>query len=553
LNARSVNIIIEEPQMNKIIKSVISIASIVFISVIFFHGKSILRKDHMNQFASTTPDDLIKWEHTLTEIQKPDNKIFSVEQLLERLAKTTTLTSNYTLLYDSRSLQDASFAFPRVITFGIDAKIMLAFNGHPSQAGYNSLEVMKFNDQNKTFELREIQFPQDRVRSPAQENAVKVSNINPGKCIVCHGTNPRPNWDTYPFWPGVYGSEDDELFDNVGYYKKQNDNNTEVRKYNEFLRTNRHLGRYAKLADMPGRKLPDGRYSFLNINANLTNLLLPLNLQRISAELNKHNAILNLRSSILDILPDKIPSEETQPDFNSFPSEYRAILAATFKTKYQETRQLQKDSLRYRVARHLELVDTFMGPRFTSGDYSVALSLFNKPLEEGRGGSGVEYYKTHQDYSLAIMRTVAESFGIQTKNWSQEFVPRNYVFQDANIDFLQFKRFWQEVSLSKNSGIDENFGVLPKYNKQLISLVLQKCNVCHSGGANGAPAIPFYNAKKLQAFFQNDKKLLPHLMRRIHLDISDKSHMPPREKLTAVQINALHLYIQSIVESETNL
>lgn len=69
--------------------------------------------------------------------------IGSVEQLVTALPED--LRSHYTLVFQSRSLQDASFANPRAILFGSHATLILAFNGDPAERGFGAIETMEFD------------------------------------------------------------------------------------------------------------------------------------------------------------------------------------------------------------------------------------------------------------------------------------------------------------------------------------------------------------------------------------------------------------------------
>jgi hypothetical protein len=128
-----------------------------------------------------------------------------MEDLLKPLVDTMGFQAVYA--YKSRSAQGASFQNPRVILRNgptnkrAAAEFIVTFNGDPTHRGYNSLEVMQYNRSNHEFELYELKFPLSNV-SP---------QMNPPKCLACHGQDPRPNWDSYPIWPGFYGSEEDRL------------------------------------------------------------------------------------------------------------------------------------------------------------------------------------------------------------------------------------------------------------------------------------------------------------------------------------------------------
>jgi hypothetical protein len=125
-----------------------------------------------------------------------EHDITTVEGLLHGLPEP--LRAQYTLVFQSRSLQGATYANPRVILFGNDATLVLTFNGDPAERGYDAVESMEFDGATESFRLREIQFG-GKGAPPT------VSEANPPRCGSCHGSPARPIWDTPPSWPGVYG------------------------------------------------------------------------------------------------------------------------------------------------------------------------------------------------------------------------------------------------------------------------------------------------------------------------------------------------------------
>ena len=131
--------------------------------------------------------------------------------------------NKYTLAYESLSQQKASFENPRVIVFGDTARLVIAYNGHPLQKGFGSLETMEYID-DRGFIFRELGFVKEGYvndlpfaeidQSLSSENLI-VSVSNPSKCFSCHDTtfaNPRPIFEKYRVWPGFYGSDDDYVF-----------------------------------------------------------------------------------------------------------------------------------------------------------------------------------------------------------------------------------------------------------------------------------------------------------------------------------------------------
>lgn len=127
--------------------------------------------------------------------------IQSVDELLPALPPP--MRYRYTLVFASRSLQQASYSDPRVVLYGTDARLVLTFNGQPTQRGYAVLEALEFGP-DKRFRLHEIRFP-----SPGSRDGVFFSAPDPATCQTCHGQPARPVWDSWPVWPGVYGQRYD--------------------------------------------------------------------------------------------------------------------------------------------------------------------------------------------------------------------------------------------------------------------------------------------------------------------------------------------------------
>lgn len=137
----------------------------------------------------------------------------SIDSVLPKLPPM--MLSNYTLMYASGSLQGASFQNPRVILFGANARLTCAFNGDPSQAGYDTLECFQFRDADRKFDFRQIQFPTEQNGlSDVKFSAPNRTADGSISCTSCHSTDPRPNWDQYNTWHGAYGSGDDVLYEN---------------------------------------------------------------------------------------------------------------------------------------------------------------------------------------------------------------------------------------------------------------------------------------------------------------------------------------------------
>jgi hypothetical protein len=110
------------------------------------------------------------------------------------------LRTHYSLVFSSRSLQDASYEHPRAVLFGSKAQLILTFNGDPSQHGFAAVETMEFDASTNRFIFREITFPLGETQP-----AARISDPNPARCVACHDHPARPIWDVPPAWPGVHG------------------------------------------------------------------------------------------------------------------------------------------------------------------------------------------------------------------------------------------------------------------------------------------------------------------------------------------------------------
>lgn len=98
--------------------------------------------------------------------------------------------------YQSRSTQDASFDLPRVI-FSIDrGRFIFTYSGHGEGVSNQSIEMAEYDPATKRRIFAGLRFDGERPQL----------DLDSSSCQKCHGSRPRLIWDTYPFWPGFYGS-----------------------------------------------------------------------------------------------------------------------------------------------------------------------------------------------------------------------------------------------------------------------------------------------------------------------------------------------------------
>ena len=126
----------------------------------------------------------------------------SISELVPLLPRE--MRENFTFVYESRSpfRTGISPEYPRVIMFTSDTRLVLTFIGDERQPGFDLLETMSFDDDKAKFELH-------AYLMPAAERKAWRPSAEDAKCARCHGADPRPIFDSYPLWPGFYGSVQD--------------------------------------------------------------------------------------------------------------------------------------------------------------------------------------------------------------------------------------------------------------------------------------------------------------------------------------------------------
>jgi hypothetical protein len=208
-------------------------------------------------------------------------QIKSVDSFLDSLP--SDMLSHQVMMFDSKSLQKASFEEPRIIVHTSDAKFVAAFNGGSGSSREDrSVEFIEFNSSTYQFDFFEIEFPND------ESGEVKFSETNPARCLGCHSNPARPNWEPYFSWPGAFGSEDDGIIRDA----------QEESKLREFLNGYGGKLRYRKLKNLDKRfTLTAGRtpsrlevgksLNMLTTRPNLSFLILlsNLNMLRIANEI----------------------------------------------------------------------------------------------------------------------------------------------------------------------------------------------------------------------------------------------------------------------------
>lgn len=151
-----------------------------------------------------------------------------LEELLPLLSDE--LRSNFTFVYDSRSPHPVDALNPRTVLFTKDGRLALAFTGEPGKPDFNTVETISFDDAGARFILRQYVLP-------AAGGSADNGKANPPQCLRCHGADPKPITDSYPLWPGFYGSVRDTF----------PPGSPELPWYRKFLKANAKQGVYRHL------------------------------------------------------------------------------------------------------------------------------------------------------------------------------------------------------------------------------------------------------------------------------------------------------------------
>lgn len=147
------------------------------------------------------PLDSTRWSSdTGVYKTKPDIKADEfIQRALEVMRKNNPKGAgrlNMIVIGNSESLHETTPDNPRVAIKSPDGEFWLTFNTDPNAAGYNNVEIMRWDGKEGTFKFQEIAFSQDSDRG----GHIDMSGQ---KCVKCHREPMRPNWDTYRSWSNV--------------------------------------------------------------------------------------------------------------------------------------------------------------------------------------------------------------------------------------------------------------------------------------------------------------------------------------------------------------
>ncbi len=316
--------------------------------------------------------------------------------------------STYLLSYAPRGIQEGSASHPRVITMGKNGGVFMTFNGDPAHSGYDVLEMIEFKESPARFELKVIDQGVGRLR---------VSSANPSQCTGCHGQNPRPLWDNWYLWPGIFGGE-------MGAHHP-----LEKAKLQEF-EAQRNSGRYRHLLGQSdsdhesktlGLAFTNLRFKQYQMDFFVSDLMGDVITEQIASNAKLHP----FRYAIMGALSCTRPIE----DF--LPPALNAAMPRTAASILQETRDLDVQEFEQRIARHARGL-----PGAPEGSY--ALEFLQEPRDQRTGQS-------FNVQRVAKLRYVIEGLG-ESMDWSTtlERSTRHYVL--GGVKQLEAKLFSRVLS-----------------------------------------------------------------------------------------------------------
>ena len=467
------------------------------------------------------------------------NHIQSVEAFLPLLPDS--YLSHYALVFNSRSLQSSTFANPRVLMYGNNAKLIMSFNGSPDEKGYDALELFEFNELNKSFQLEEIQFPPQGDGSA--NGAVIFSQKNPERCLHCHSSNPHPLWDAPPLWPGSYGEV---------YHEKLSANESDG--LYSYLRLQPTHPRYRYLKntalyqdDATFYPSTHNVYNGIEIeapNAQLSRLLTSMNNEKIMHQVVTSSGFAQYQYALLASVSSNCNSLS-----NYFPIPWRQQIDADYAGfSKQDEIDLQRQANR---KLHRKIAD--INPGSDPGKDN-SLRDFRYIAERGLGINTSEWSmaleKNAPDFTALepikpmIEKKLISRISAGDKNILAEYYYRSYPDHNRYCAYLEKQSVAQlvgkEFTLAASVTAPNNLGA---------NQILLICASCHTTGV--APRIPFNDpaalAARLNLHHTERGTLLDEILYRISANAGAR-RMPPTVNFSESDLQQLRNYFTELAQ-----
>lgn len=314
-----------------------------------------------------------------------EKKIRRIDDLVPLLPKK--LRDDYVLMFETQSAQGASAEQPRVILFGEDAKLLLAFTGDAKQTRGNRLEVIQWREKERRFDFKEVVFEEDGKKAP---HFVE----KPDSCKTCHREDLRPNWEAYNLWRGSYFGVDNYIPKDTAEYVA----------FHKYRKQSEGKGRYAALGPShEPEQEDDNAIRGLDQNRFFSARVFELNRQRLARKLQSHPQYAAFRYAVLaaalgcsdlkDFLPEALARQ----------------MPVSVESAYTETKKHMEAELAHRLEE---------GKAYKNGGIPPTVLELNE--------------KTYDHLRLIVgLRWLMENLGMSTKDWATNFDGKFLSFYDG--------------------------------------------------------------------------------------------------------------------------
>lgn len=493
-------------------------------------------------------DGEMRWSALESFIQA--NAIRDVDTFLACLPRS--YRRHFTLVYESRSPEQVAvdYRFPRILLFGEDARLIIAATGDPDRPFFDELQVLEFEEEAARFVLRRVVFAAERPPEIA---------VNPPACLECHGRDPRPLWDNYDFWPGVYGSDNDEL--KRGSIERQ--------RFLDFKR--HHADRYRALlfgrsALSPFHGDEEETTVANSPNFRLGKLLWRYNARRVMRQLRAAPRFEEVRERLASALLGCEPYPFDQASL----ARMTRLLASEMESKLARMPPDGRKSLAVhprfyaRGAARIDLLARLLG--VDPSEWSTSLQRGSWDMHDGDAGLDdlllTELLRSIAQERMelaAFIRIVDEGEQFQSRGfdplgplggpqrygrWSKRFT--------ALGGAVHLKTARRACALLRGEGDGPLWSGLAEPQRAeavtAVSPLESHCADCHDGFVGGGRALPFTEPDALRKLLLAEPRLHADLLRRIASTGRDR--MPPQERLAPAEVEAIRTYIESLLETD---
>lgn len=519
----------------------------------------------------------LNYENLQAYLEQKD--IRSIESLLQNMKSSNddymkSFLSNYVLMYGSRSLQDSSFSNPRVITYSDNFDFVFSFNGDPNHRGFNSLEVMQFDNSQRKFEMFSVTFD--------GENKPVFSEKNPPLCLSCHTNDPRPNWEAYPFWPGAYGSEDDRTFmsyslEHLDSYKSL----SEFIEYSAFESNSNSHDRYKHLVPI-SKEVNESMRLKTRPNLSFTIQVNKNNMKRVSRKLRQQENSIAFKYAILgatfcsprveDFIPAGLPIDNF--GFDQFYSNEISLFINGQQESIDHHNTVFRDNLLDDLTNFSNDRERYSNSTFITSDFTVPYigKLMGMNIRDWgtNFNTNILNFGTLQNFILEefVLNIINDFFEgeerdlilskLASTNYDERYAPAQENMHRIEYRLNDYQSTCDEWSTKSKELLRNHFSIEETNTVEVvhqrteerstIDMTLTTCNSCHAQeNSDFVPHIPFTDEQALKEKLDQRPELIDLVHMRTNPDLDPTMRMPRgREALKSHERTELIEYLRSL-------